>query len=772
MALRSYSGVYKSLIQGVSQQTPQERQEGQLSAQENMLSDAVTGLRRRSGVKYSTQFTGLSAKTYINLVNIAGEYYHVFIDVTSGTLRLHNASTNAVALTTQSSYYQADSKASIKTTVSRDNLFIVNTEKVPTKTYSGTHTYKAPQNLGYFKVMLGALAKTYKVTCAFGEQSFTKSITTDSSSADNASAEYVANQLFAQFNTDVEFLKYYQPYQLGTTVGFVRQDNQTTETLNVTTGSTDTYMLVSAKSRVSTKTLLPSNLPSALDGYIMAVGTTSASAYLQYDVANGVWRECGIYEPQPYTFSNEPKYVYYDKASDSLKESDLGIQERSAGDDDNNPYPPFVDYGITGISSYQSRLILLSGSYVVMSKTTQFNQFMKTTVQEVLDDDAISIGSASMSSAQWEYAVPYNKDLVLIAQDQQGVMPSNSTVITAKTAVIYPSTKVNLSLAAEPTVISRTLYYAYQRSTDYYQLGELIPNNYTDSQYYGQNLNDHIPLYATGTCTAIAGSTTLNMALATSDNTEVLVNQFLWSDNSRPLMSFSKWTFPYNVAYTAFVDDYIFVYFYDSANNYIVGTMNTQYNQLDNKPVPYLDFYQYASVVDNKGTLPSWLPKYSNASDLVIVAYDDVNYRHMEVQYTLNNDGTFNCVYNGTVAIGIRYNSLVSLTPPFVKNANGQVLAGTSAFVQSFDFTFKGTGSYNYHVADNYSDVVSTSTTANYWSEVQLGHTTVNTLTRSRVPCRSKLDNTVCELSTSSTQDLNIVNVEYKLRVNQRRIII
>lgn len=772
MALRNFSGVYKSLIQGVSQQTPQERQEGQLSSQENMLSDAVTGLRRRAGVKYSTQFSGMSSKTYINLVNISGDYYHVFIDVTSGTLRLYNASTNALVLSSQSDYYQANTKASIKTTISRDNLFIVNTEKVPTKVASGSHTYKAPQNLGYFKVMLGALAKTYKVTCAFGGKSFEKSITTDSSSADKASAEYVATQLFTQFNTDTEFLKYYQPYQLGTTVGFVRQDNQTADTLNVTTGSTDTYMLVSAKSRVSSKTLLPANLPSALDGYIMAVGTTSASAYLQYDVSDGVWRECGAYEPQPYTFSNEPKYIYYEKSSDSLKEVSLGIQQRSAGDDDNNPFPPFVDYGITGISSYQSRLILLSGSYVVMSKTTQFNQFMKTTVQEVLDDDAISIGSASMSSAQWEYAVPYNKDLVLIAQDQQGVMPSNSTVITAKTAVIYPSTKVNLSLAAEPTVISRTLYYAYQRSTDYYQLGELIPNNYTDSQYYGQNLNDHIPLYATGTCTAIAGSTTLNMALATSDNKEVLVNQFLWSDNSRPLMSFHKWLFPYNVAYTAFVDDYIFMYFYDDANNYIVGTMNIQYNQLDNKPVPYLDFYQYVTVSNNVGTLPSWLPKYSTASDLVVVAYDDVNYRHMEVQYSLNGDGTFNCVYNGTVAIGIRYKSLISLTPPFVKNANGQVLAGTSAFVHSFDFTFKGTNSYHYHVSDNYSDIVSSDTTATYWSEVQLGYTTVNTLTRSRIPCRSKLDNTVCELYTSGAQDLNVVTVEYNVRVNQRRSII
>lgn len=772
MSLRNYTGVYQSLIQGVSQQTPQERQSGQLSAQENMLSDAVTGLRRRGGIKYSNVFSGFSVKTYINLVNISGQYYHVFIDVTTGTLRLYNANTNVLALSSQSAYYTADSKSSIKTTISRDNLFIVNTEKIPTKVYNGTHDYKAPRNLGYFRIMLGAFSRTYTITIAFGATTISKSITTSGTDAGLATADYVATQLFQQFNGDSSVTRYYQPYLSGTTVGFVRQDNQAVDTLSVTTGSTDQYILVSNKSRVSSKTTLPASLPTALDGYIMAVGTTSASAYLQYNDALGVWKECGVYEPQPYTFSNEPKFIAYNKDADKLVESDLGIQERSSGDDDNNPLPPFVDYGITGISSYQSRLILLSGSYVVMSQTTQFNQFMKTTVQEVLDDDALSISSASMSSAQWEYAVPYNKDLVLIAQDQQGVMPSNSTVITAKTAVIYPSTKINLSLSAEPTVISRTLYYAYQRSTDYYQLGELIPNTYTDAQYYGQNLNDHIPLYATGVCTSIAGSTTLNMAMATSDSKEVLVNQFLWADTSRPLMSFHKWVFPYKVAYSAFVDDYIFMYFYDDAGNYIVGTTNVQYNQLDNKPVPYLDFYQYVTVTDNKGVIPNWLPVHTDTSDLVVVAYDDNNYRHMPVQYSLNTDGTFNCVYNGTVAIGIRYKSLLSLTPPFVKNTNGQVLAGTSAFVQNFEFTFKGTGSYAYKVSDNYSEVTSADTTASYWSEIQLGHTTTNTVTKSKIPCRTKLDNTVCEVWSSSTQDLNIIAVEYNIRVNQRRSII
>ena len=72
----------------------------------------------------------------------------------------------------------------------------------------------------------------------------------------------------------------------------------------------------------------------------------------------------------------------------------LGILSRSAGDEENNPTPKFIGYGITGIAAYQSRLVILSGSYVNMSKSTEFNQFLRSTVTELLDDDAIELSSA------------------------------------------------------------------------------------------------------------------------------------------------------------------------------------------------------------------------------------------------------------------------------------------------------------------------------------------------------------------------------------------
>ena len=69
-----YEDTYPSLIQGVSQQTPQERLDGQLGAQVNMLSDPVNGLRRRSGFKLHGRLP-VPKDTKFDFVQLGGEYY-------------------------------------------------------------------------------------------------------------------------------------------------------------------------------------------------------------------------------------------------------------------------------------------------------------------------------------------------------------------------------------------------------------------------------------------------------------------------------------------------------------------------------------------------------------------------------------------------------------------------------------------------------------------------------------------------------------------------
>jgi len=404
-------GVYNSFLQGVSQQTPQEREDGQLGAQTNMLSDIVGGLRRRSGVKYHSKLSNIPATSYIKLVELTGTTYVIAVDTVLGKVSVMDFLTGEVIEFTDA-YFVATSKASIKSTVSRDNLFILNTEKVPNKV-ALPETGKNPNRYGYFSIRSSQFSKFFDFDIrhpSIPDKHI--GFKTADTTADQATPEWVATELVNLITSDVDLNALLNVTRVGSTVALEVKSTSDTGLLICESSTGSAYVYASSASRIINKAELLGTLPVALDGYTIAVGNAGNSSYYKYSDATKTWSEVGVWE-SPHTVTNMPKYISI--ISDVLTLGSLDLQPRVAGDDDNNPYPKFVGYGITGIGSYQSRLVLLSGAYVNLSKTTEFDQFMRTTVEEILDDDAIEVSSASLSSAQFEYCLPYNKDLILIS---------------------------------------------------------------------------------------------------------------------------------------------------------------------------------------------------------------------------------------------------------------------------------------------------------------------------------------------------------------------
>lgn len=932
------TGTYATLIQGVSQQTPQQRTDGQLSEQINMTSDIVTGLRRRTGFKIQHDLN-VSPLSKFDIVQLDGEYYVQVVEPT-GRLVVARLSDMEILHDTVYPYLTNTSKGSIRSTISRNQSFILNTEKIPEKvvdysnvvtptsteentkfnwvtlggtvsisgtryeslrvvvplagidvtvsaaysgdgikpvnysadtrttrlynalladstistnftvnrrgttiallyntanqpvtityswnvstsgytvvtssqaftraqapsdlpsTYNGYHftrdgvqyvfdgtrklwvvsgdlsTVLDPKGAGWFRVLSGTFSKDYTVAITQGSADpLTYTVTTSSSTAAQATAEYVATALYNQMVADTNFTARFDAYKSGIAVAVISKTANEQLVVEATGG--DTYINSSGASILSNRSTLPPTLPQALDGYIQAVGVSTNLAYYQYDHSKRAWAECGAYELR-YIIQNTPMFWYFDYDLGGLVVSTLDIKGRSAGDDNNNPEPSFINYGITGIGAYQSRLILLSGAYVSMSRSTDPTIFMRTTITEVLDDDAIEISATSLSNSQFEYAVPYNKDLVLFAGNQQAVIPNNSTVLTPKTAVIYPSTHTDVSLACAPTVIARSLYYTYIRGGDNtaYQVGELLPSPYTDSQYSTQSTTDHLPLYATGVCTCMSGSTAGNLAMFTNDTDEVLVNQFYWVGDERPLMAYHKWLLPddLRVHYHTQVDDKIILLVSKEGTNgiYVVSTA-LQLNQLESKPVPYLDMYSYVSLDSTGvGELPDWYNDFLDSTSLTVVQYSNTDLRYMELQYSIA-DGQL-VVPEGadeTVVIGLKYYSGIELTPPFLRDKEGGVISGTRSTLQSLTFTFKDTSDFVYQVSDVYGTASSGDTSAPSWSEVDLGSTWTSDVTTFVIPCRVRLNSAKAVVSTTSTTDMNVLTVEYSVRIPDRDV--
>ena len=377
------------------------------------------------------------------------------------------------------------------------------------------------------------------------------------------------------------------------------------------------------------------------------------------------------------------------------------------------------------------------------------------------------MSNASLSSAQFEYAVPYNKDLILISRDQQAVVPANSTVLTPKTAVIYPSTEVELSLAVQPKVVERSMYYTYQRGLDYFQVGEFIPNSYTDGQYYSQGLTDHIPLYATGLCTGMAVSSTNKMVVFTSDSKEVLVNQFLWQGTERLQLAFHKWVYPQRVLHIDFSQEYMILIMDNENNGIDVCTQNIQINMLQTKPAPYLDKYVPVTFLDNN---TAYIPQSLQGKELTAISYSNEPMRHYQRDLVI--EGTTAKVKQSArevLILGIAYESEFSITPPFIKDQNGRVVVGSEDKLRAVVPELAYSGSFSTSTGDiNGASYDDDESTAIFWSEVDLGKAWLNGIGSVVIPCRTRLSSTYVKFSTSGTHELNIRSMTYQVRPNRK----
>ena len=120
--------------------------------------------------------------------------------------------------------------------------------------------------------------------------------------------------------------------------------------------------------------------------------------------------------------------------------------------------------------------------------------------------------------------------------------------------------------------------------------------------------------------------------------------------------------------------------------------------------------------------------------------------------------------------MGLLYYSGIELTPPFIRDSEGGVISGTRSTLQSLAFTFKDTSAFVYQVSDAYGTASSGDTSAPSWLEVDLGSTWISDVTTSVIPCRVRLNSAKVVVATESTTDMNILTVEYSVRIPDRDV--
>lgn len=779
--MAAFEGSYESIMQGVSQQIPRMRQPGQVTAQVNMISDPITAPRRRPGAQFRFTYDMPGAGTDSIKAwetDIAGFRVNVILCCNTGTVLVLDEATNLLD-TLQEDYLIAPAIRQIKAATVGNELFFVNTSQQPVLGGPPSGVIP-PSRRGFAFVVAGSFSKTYDVTLTTNAGTITGTFTTPAATAGGAATaslpENIANSIRASFDAqNIGSVLNVTVTRDGPYLYF--EGDATVTSLVTSTNSGGVYMTTSNASRVRQEGNLPARLPATADGYIVAVGQQKLLVYYKYDHATVSWLEAGAYD-SPSDITNVPIALTYDMETTSWVLKTDPFEGRTSGDDDTNPVPKFVENGITGIGAYQGRLVLLVGSQVVLSSSRVPRRFMRSTVTGLLDEDPISVGSSSNSSATYEFAVPFQRDLLLFSPKYQALIPGSSQAITPRTATVLVTSTFSSDMNSEPLPIGRTLLYPSPLSADFFGMLEMISSQYTDSQYISHPASQHLPKYMAGNCRFSASSSVASMVVMgqSRDKQGTIVYQYMWSGDEKILNSWHRWQFEYPIATVYFSGEAVNFLFVK--NGVLVGaTVDPKLGVLsfDSTRRPYLDLYTEIEVVDRDFQLPDWMlefdPEIGNKIRLSqstgALAGEPIGIESIDPETGAGR--TVRSFRDGTVAVGLPYRSLFSPTPPMMLDRNGQKIDSNKLTVLRFGVNTQNSSEYQVALIDTANSQESTQGTLRWCSrELDLGSPRYSAMARAVVPARTEADTTELQLYTDDLGELNIVGIDYTCRYNQK----
>ena len=766
---------YKNLVFGVSQQAAQDRLPGQLQAQINMTSDLVAGLRRRASVEAVTAvgtFTDVKSVRQYN-TDIGGTAVSLICDAVNGTVKVVEEATGVALADFQNNYLKAAVARSLRLVTLNDAVWLCNVEQKAVVTPAADRaTYPNPNHWGYYYVAAGAFQKAYTLTLTDRSvdppTSNTVTYTTPVSTVAEATPEFIASKLAELARAA------WTAYGVTITVeGTFASIQCATSKPTISTTSGSAYMRCSNAMSIRDAAELPARLPLVMNNIIVATGASNTKVYYRYNDAEKRWIEDANWEDLK-DLSNMPLRMTQDETTNVYKLEAPVYERRAAGDEKSNPLLKFITQGITGMAAFQGRLVFLSNEYACLSASDNPLRFFRSTLSTVADNDPIEVAAQGSLTAPYEYAVNFNKDLVMFSRHYQGIIPG-SQLVTPRTANVALMTRYEVDTSAEPTAAGRSIFFGAPRSLGYVGVHEMTPSQYADSQYVADDVTSHIPRYIQGPWRFMVSSTTSNIMVAgTADHNELVIHEYLWNQSEKAHQSWHKWKFAWPVIDAYFSGDVLICLFGVEGSLYLCR-IDLQRGAGDISPtVPRLDFFTEATcTVPGKLTVPNYV--LDMGTDLRAFKVEGENaYLGQKVFSNVRGTTTTEldipeALVGERYAVGYQYESLFTLTPPVLKDAKDVPITTSRGVLHKYRVSVANTGLFTYVVSDAARAGVPQTTTPMRLFSQRLGAglplADTSTVT---VPGRVDLATASLTLSSSDYYDLNVRSIEYGFRFHQQ----
>ena len=115
--------------------------------------------------------------------------------------------------------------------------------------------------------------------------------------------------------------------------------------------------------------------------------------------------------------------------------------------------------------------------------------------------------------------------------------------------------------------------------------------------------------------------------------------------------------------------------------------------------------------------------------------------------------------------------SVLSPTPPLVRDANGVVIGTSRTLLTRYELTLKDSGEFHAVITDSSRTLTDGTYSSLVYSNVELmpNEPTDASLGRAIIPVRAQAQDTVATFESDSDTDLCVLDIEYVLQYRARR---
>lgn len=368
--------------------------------------------------------------------------------------------------------------------------------------------------------------------------------------------------------------------------------------------------------------------------------------------------------------------------------------------------PYFFGRRVTLLTVFMDRLVVVANGTVFMSRTGDYFNFFRKSMLTVNDDDPIEMYALGAEDDIISKCVTYNKDLFMFGQRKQYSV-SGRNVLTPKSAAVTTAANEGDAMYAQPVVVGNLLYYGkyedarnqtgpspYAGRINQFQLGlfQDTPETYCVSQQLSRYIRGRPIEFA-----VLSAPSTLFVRTDGLDN-GIYVYSFIDQSGtqSRVFDSWSRWEWSVPLGQIIGVTSYeasVYVYSlrWDGGSIYVACDQFVMDSDLSVNP--HLDSLRSASKYrSGAGAL---IPASAWAYPDAAVALSNTVDRAWLGENCTDFD-KFWAKLNGTeqaaAMVGVGFDSYLTLTPPFVRDANDKALINGRLVIGRYTLSVTNTG--------------------------------------------------------------------------------